>query len=146
MLFRSRKGKEIKVKEIKEKNTDLLSGKPDDENFSFLEKLKVMFADKDRRMNIIAYYWRTKGFTMENKAKYDNAIKRELIPSQALIGYTNEEIKKTCEWLKKNADFKWTLETVHKYIDEPLDQMKTGGKPKNEDDLIKELQNKYAKH
>ena len=29
------------------------------------------------------------------------------------------------DWLGPNADFKWTLETVSKYIDEDLDTIKT---------------------
>jgi len=122
-----------------------LSGEPDDKTFSLQEQLKIMFTDKDRRMPIIAYYWTVKGFVFENRPKYENALRRELKASALLVGYENAQIKKTCEWLKINADFKWTLETVHKYIDEPLENMKTGGKPKNEDDLINELKLKYAR-
>lgn len=135
-----------KRQETKEKTKDRSQPQVAEEKFDFKEKLKVMFSDKDRRMAIIAYYWTIKGWKFDTAQSYSPALKRELRSSGDLIGYTNEQIKKTCEWLKTNADFKWTLETVHKYIDEPLENMGAKGKPKTEDDLIKELQNKYAKH
>lgn len=116
------------------------------EEFVFSEKLKEMFNSKDRRMPIIAFYWTIKGFKFENKDKYNSALKRELRASADLKGYTNEEIKKTCQWLKDNSDFKWTLETVLKYIDEPLEDLKTGGKKLTDEDYIKNLKQKnYGK-
>lgn len=113
------------------------------EGFSFKSQLKKMFEDKNRRMSIIAYYWTIKGFNFDNKQKYSAALKRELRPAGDLIGYSNEDIKRTCEWLKNNADFKWTLETVLKYIDEPLENMKAGGKLQTEEDYIKSLKQKH---
>jgi len=116
------------------------------EEYSFQNQLSKMFKDKDRRMSIIAYYWTIKGFNFNNGNKYSSALKRELRPAGDLIGYTNEEIKKTCQWLKENSDFKWTLETVLKYIDEPLEELKAGGKKITEDDFIKSLkQQNYGK-
>ena len=43
----------------------------------------------------------------------------EIIRAAKLIeGYTDERIIEVMKWLKKNVtDFKWTLGTVHKYID-----------------------------
>lgn len=133
-----------KVSKVKYSKKNILSNKLDEEyNFDF--QLSKMFADKeDRRMPIIAYYWKIKGWIFDNKDLYDSALKRELRPAGLLKGYTNEKIKQTCEWLKANADFKWTMETIHKYIDEPLETLKGGGKQKTEDDLIKELQQKYV--
>lgn len=113
------------------------------EEFSFKNQLNKMFLDKNKRMPIIAYYWTIKGFNFDNKQKYSAALKRELRPAGDLIGYSNEDIKRTCEWLKNNADFKWTLETVLKYIDEPLENMKAGGKLQTEEDYIKSLKQKH---
>lgn len=88
------------------------------EEYSFQNQLNKMFKDKDRRMSIIAYYWTIKGFNFNNGNKYSSALKRELRPAKDLIGYTNEEIKKTCQWLKENSSIDFTLETVLKYINE----------------------------
>ena len=116
-----------------------------EENFSFKNRLEKMFSSTDRRMTIIAYYWTIKGWTFENLEKYNPALKRELIPSGDLKGYTNDEIKRTCQWLKDNADYKWTLETVAKYINEPLEDLKGNGKKLNEEDFITKLKKQYAK-
>lgn len=124
---------------------EILSPEATGKMFVFEDKLKTMFSSKDRRMNIIAYYWTIKGFKFTNEQQYFSALKRELRPSQLLIGYNNDQIKRTCQWLKQNADFKWTLETVGKYIDEPLENLKAGGKPKTEEDLITELKRKYER-
>lgn len=80
-----------------------------------------MFNAKDKRMPIIAGYWIIKGFAFENEEQIKSAVKRELRPAGLLKGYSLERIKETLIYLKENADFKWTLETVSKYIDEDLE-------------------------
>lgn len=135
-----------KVKNIKKEKNILSPNGDDEKNFNFLEKIGLMVKDPDRRMKIIAYYWQQKGMTFLTKESYESALKRELKPSVDLKGYDAEKIKKTISWLKENADFKWTLETVHKYIDEPLENLAKGGKQKTEDDEIEELRKKYAKN
>jgi hypothetical protein len=114
------------------------------EDFNYDNKLKIMFSSKDERIPIIAYYWTIKGWRFE-KDTYSAALKRELRAAGNLKGYTREKIKQVCEWLKANADFKWTLETCHKYIDEPLDKLGAGGKPQSEADFIKSLKEQYGK-
>lgn len=133
-------------KNVKNEKKYILSPVGDEEpkQFNFQDKIKTMFEDKDDRMKIIAYYWTIKKITFPNKETYEAGIRRELRSSGLLVGYPREQIKKTIQWLKDNSDFKWTLETVHKYIDEPLENFKTGGKPKTEEDLISEIQKKYA--
>ena len=88
------------------------------QDFSFSQKLEAMKTSKDKRMTIIASYWETKCLNFENDKTYSSALRRELRPAGNLIGYEIEKIVKTMDWLKANADYKWTLETVHKYIDE----------------------------
>ena len=133
----------INKNEKNDKERNILSPKGDGE-YSFLEQIKKMGVDKDKRMKIIAYYWIIKEFKFPTRQAYETALRRELKAAGSIVGYENEQIKKTMAWLKQNADFKWTLETVHKYIDEPLENLKMGGKPKTEDDEIQELRRKYA--
>jgi len=116
-LTTDKKDKNIKNDNNEKNNT--LSAKADEE-FNLKEKIKIMVDDKDYRMWIIALYWVMKNKQIENSEQYSKAIKRELQASSNLKGYSKEKIKDTMEWLKKNADFKWTLESVHKYIDEDL--------------------------
>jgi hypothetical protein len=107
-----------------ETTTDILLPEATEDIFDFKSKLKEMFLAKDRRMPIIAYYWTVKGIGFENAKTYSAGIKRELRPATLLTGYSNEQIKKTANWLKENANFRWTIETIHKYIDEPLDNLR----------------------
>lgn len=120
----------------KNENNNTLSSN-DDLPFSFKDKLSEMFNSSDRRMPIIAYYWTIKDIKFDNKEQYSSALKRELRPAGDLRGYTNERIKEVCEWLKSNADFKWTLESVHKFIDDDLKNIERG--KMSEDDIINNI-------
>lgn len=55
--------------------------------------------------------------TQEQKQSF---IKRNLRTAQLLKSYPAEKIEQVMDWLKENADFKWTLESVGKFIDEDL--------------------------
>ena len=112
------------------------------DDYSFNKQTKKMFDDTDKRMPIIAYYWSIKGFAFPTRESYSAALRRELRAVGAIVGYERDRIKKTCEWLQANADFKWTLETVHKFIDEPLENLKAGGKKITDDDILKEITGK----
>ncbi|MEW6606050.1 MAG: helix-turn-helix domain-containing protein [bacterium] len=92
--------------------------------FSFKEKLEKMKKDRNRHIQIIALYWQFKSYFFENKDQYQAALRRELRPARALVGYSDQTITEVMYWLEDNTDFKWTLETVHKYIDEPLGELK----------------------
>lgn len=115
-------------------------------DFVYEEKIKTMLSDHDPRMPIIAEYWKSKNFAFENRKQYEVALKRELRAAGDLTGYAIEQVKKTLDWLKNNANFKWTLETVGKYINEPLDTLSTSGKPKTEDDWMQELRAKERQY
>lgn len=116
--------KKLRNKETKKVN-NILSDEPTKEIsvFSFREKIESMATSKDRRMNIIAYYWVVKRFKFTTENQYSSSLKRELKASAALVDYPNEKIKEVCDWLQGNADFKWTLETVGKYINEDLNNL-----------------------
>lgn len=93
--------------------------------FDFQEKLKLMENnDKDARMKIIALFWRYKGFKFENDTNYQNAIKRELRGSQRLTGYNLKRIEEVMYWLNGQDWCDWGIETVHKYIDKNLNEIK----------------------
>jgi len=92
-------------------------------DFNFYEKLEKLSSSNRRDLQIIALYWKYKDYKFRNEKQYQAALKRELRPARMLEGYTDEEITQTMDWLCENTDIKWTLETVHKFIDEPLDDI-----------------------
>lgn len=96
----------------------------DDCEFNYQIKKKKMFEDKDVRMWIIASYWTFKNIKAENKDQYEAQLKRELRPAGELKGFDKKRIYEVMKWLNENADFKWTLETVLKYIDEDFNKNK----------------------
>lgn len=55
-------------------------------------------------------------------------INRNIRAARVLLSYPYEKIEETMDWLAKNADFKWTLETVAKYIDENLEDLNNRNK------------------
>jgi len=103
-------------------NIQNIVGKADDV-FLFKNKLDEMTKDKQKHIQIIALYWQIKGFNFENKEQYQAALKRELRPARQLVGYSMDRIRETIEWLSEETDINFKLETVHKYIDEDLDNI-----------------------
>ena len=100
--------------------------------FSFSEKIKSMEQSTDRRMPIISAYWITKKMVFDNNEQYSTALRRELRPAGDIIGWELSKIKETIKWLNENADFKWTLETVLKYITENLKNLENKKLPYDE--------------
>ena len=88
------------------------------------EKFNEMKESSRRELQILALYYAHKEFKPENSSQLSSAIKRDIRAAKEIIGYANERIVEIMEWLGDNADFKWTLETVHKYIDENLGKKK----------------------
>ncbi len=75
--------------------------------------------DKPRRdLEIISLFIKETGLQPDNKEQFNQIVKRNLKIAQTLIGYSDEDIRKTILVLK-NTDYlkKFTLETVGKYID-----------------------------
>jgi hypothetical protein len=85
-----------------------------------------MMQDKNKHIQVIAVYWIFKNLSYENKEQYQSALKRELRPAQNLIGYTLERIRETMFFLNGTNIF-WTLETVHKFIDKDLQELREKG-------------------
>lgn len=92
--------------------------------FSFKEKLKEMEKDECRHIQIIALYWKYKGIEPENHEQYRSFLERELKPARKLVGFSDKRILEVMGWLQNENTFKWTLETVMKYIGENLKQIK----------------------
>ncbi len=95
-----------------------------DKEWNFENKLNELLKDKRRDLQIIALYWQFKDINFFNYKQWQAGLRRELKPAQNLTGYSNDELSYVMDWLSENANFKWSLETLHKYIDEDLDNIK----------------------
>ena len=85
--------------------------------------LKGMDNHIRRDFQVIALYWKTKEIKFTNREQVSIEIPRLEKPAKELSVYEDEKIYKTMDWLNKNADFKWSLETVKKYINEDLKKL-----------------------
>ena len=99
-----------------------------------------LLKDKQKHIQIIGLYAKAKQVVWDNKSQQQSFIKRNLRPARDLAGYEFNKIVKTMKYLVDNADFKWTIETVGKFIDEDLTKLKK--LTKSEDDIIKDILNK----
>lgn len=87
------------------------------EVFDFQSYLTGMKDSTDNRMRIIRAYWLYKKFTFANHEQAKRQIRRDLRSATDLACYSDKQIKNTFDYLQ-NKDFKWTLETTIKYINE----------------------------
>lgn len=92
--------------------------------WDFKKYLEGMEESKRRDLPIIALYWKFKKFNFTNKKQAEVELRRSLKAAKNLEPFEDEKIWKTMEWLSKNADFKWVLESVGKYITEKLSDLK----------------------
>jgi len=99
--------------------------------WDFKSKLAEMQKSTRRDIQVIAVYWLFKGIEFENEVQYEAALKRELRAAGKLKGYDDGRINGVMEWLNENCEVKWTLETVHKYIDDNLDAIPKKTKKQN---------------
>lgn len=88
-----------------------------DKQFDFTKTLEKLIESKTEYTTIIGCYWKHKGITFPNQTAYQSAYKRNIKPAKVLCGYSDKDLWDTFEYLDKQ-DFKWTLETVFKYIPE----------------------------
>lgn len=88
-----------------------------EKEFCFAEKLEIMKNDDDRRMQIIALYWKFKGITFETKDQYQSGIRRELRAVNDIVDYSDDQIIATMKYLEKEAtDYVWKISTIGKFI------------------------------
>ena len=110
-VAKERKGKESKVKEISIAEA------------SSAEVIPNLLNDKQRHIQIIGLYAEAKKIFFENVEQQRAFIRRNLRASQDLKGYDFEKIIEVMKYLSQNADFKWTLESVGKFITEDLNNL-----------------------
>lgn len=91
--------------------------------------LKGMDNHQRRDFQIMALYWKTKGVKLTNREQAGLEIQRFVKPAKELSCYEDDKIYKTIDWLNKNADFKWSLETIKKYINEDLKKLDANRTP-----------------
>jgi hypothetical protein len=108
------------IKEEKINNIDIVANAT--EPFSFESELDKLLSSKDKKLQIIGLYWKFTGIAFPSKEAFQAGLRRELRPAKNLIGYPLEQIISIFDYLdfiEKNEGWleKWTLETVHKFID-----------------------------
>lgn len=113
------------------------------QNFNQEETINKILEISDKKTKIIIEFIKIKGYSFDNIEQFKSIFKLYKKDAKILEVYPIEKIIKTMEWLKNNADFKWVVSTVLKYIDEPLEKMKAGGKLQTEEDYIKSLKQKH---
>jgi len=105
-----------------------------------LEQIPDLLKDKQNHIQIIGLFARAKKITFSDREQQNSFIRRNLRAAQNLKAYQPARVAEVMKYLIDNADFKWTLETVGKYIDEDLTKLKAVGQ--TEDDLIKSILSK----
>lgn len=88
-----------------------------------LEIIPNLLKDKQKHIQIIGLYAKAKQTNFTSKEQQSAFLQRNLKAARSLVGYEVSRIAVTMKYLLDNADFKWTLETVGKYIDEDLDKL-----------------------
>ena len=97
-----------------------------DATWNFQEKLNELITQTERRdLHLIGLYWQHKGFNFSNSLQFQVSLKRDLLAAKVLVGYSDDDIIATMDWLFQKTEIKFTLETVHKYIDEDLNRIKS---------------------
>jgi hypothetical protein len=81
-------------------------------------ELETLATSQRKALRIIAQYAVEKNITFYSKAQVNEFVSRNVKAATILEGLPGERILRTIEYLKKNVDFKWTLETVVKYAED----------------------------
>ena len=103
-------------KRNKTTNTKETTAKDELSPFSWEEYLQKMDNHSQRKIQIISYYFQTKGIKFDSLAKAQSAIRRHLRAARELEPFSDEEINKAS--IKAIADYKelWTIETLVKIL------------------------------
>jgi len=107
-----------KIRRDKKRKENSLSPAGDE-----VEIIPNLLKDKQKHIQIIGLYARAKNIIFTSKENQQSFIKRNLKASSDLKSYDIQRVVDTIVYLVQNADFKWTLESVGKYIDENLDNL-----------------------
>ena len=82
-----------------------------------------LLQDNQEHIRIIGIYATAKNNRFQNIEQQRSFIRRNLRPAMNLKGYPMDQIRNTINYLVETADFKWTLESVGKFIDEDLNNL-----------------------
>lgn len=94
----------------------------------YLEKTRN---SPQRHIAIIGEYWFFKEFKFESAAQANIDLRASLRPARDLVEYDEDRVMAVMDWLYSNAEFKWTLHSVLKYINDDLAKLKTKGRKPN---------------
>ena len=130
-----KKEKAVSVKRKKKESIKLAEPAAEQPKFDGKKYIAEMFNDKQVNIRIIALFLTAKRIVPENEKQMITQLRRNLPAARDLSGYSGDRIKKTMIFLRdfgpKMRLTKWTLETVGKYIDDDLEQMKKTIEEKN---------------
>jgi hypothetical protein len=89
------------------------------EPFSFPVYLEKVLKDSRRPVHIIGLYWKFKNLVKPTLEATQAQFRRELKAAKNLVGYTDDQIIQTMEYLDSdpNRNYVWTLETILKRVD-----------------------------
>ena len=90
--------------------------------------LNKMLEDKNKHIQIISIFAKVKGYNFENYEQIQRFIKRNTRAAKELDCYSLDKIKQVALYLNETANYKWTLETILKHIDEDINRL-TGEEP-----------------
>jgi len=79
--------------------------------------------NETKKRRIVFLYAEKKNTQLRGSDQENSFFKRNSKPATELLPYSLEEIEETMNWLAENADYKWTLETVGKHINENLEEL-----------------------
>ena len=103
------------------------------------KEIPNLLLDKNKHIQIIGLLAEIKNKTFISVEDQRSFIKRYLRSAVDLKTYELDRVKEVMKYLEENADFKWTLETVGKYIDEDLTKFN-----KNTQDDMSWIAKKYG--
>lgn len=100
-----------------------------EKDFNTNDYLLEMVTNKKRKNNqIIALFAIVKKVKFENENQVSSFIKRHGKAASLLKDYGLERIRDCMLYVDETVDFKWTIETIGKYIDEDFNKL-TGKEP-----------------
>lgn len=138
LVKKTRHTKEIYKRNIQKKDIAVTST-ANSNLISNTQILPELLKDNQKHIQVIGLYAKAKKVEFTSKEQQSSFILRNVRGAKNLVGYEMRKIVDTMKYLIDNADYKWTLETVGKFIDEDLVSIKNPGV--SEYDLIKKALN-----
>jgi hypothetical protein len=89
------------------------------------EELQKIWDSPQKHIKIIALFIKATKINLDNLDKVKSVISRNSRSASLLKGYKYSRIIEVMNYLNKTATYKWTLETVGKFIDYDLNKFNT---------------------